>query len=252
LAEERKSVCKRTKRYILGLTWMKRAEFKFSFKDLNIDQDNIISVLGNSRVENKDMVSGMIGEVLYKLNEICDIRAEYIIKENARIDTVNKSIRIEDTDFNIGKIITAQLKRSESLAIFLCTAGKEVGEFSRKLMKEQDYLKGYISDIAGSEIVEAAADLMQDLLRKDMEVKGLKITNRFSPGYCGWNVAEQHKLFRFVPDNSCGIELLDSALMDPVKSISGVIGIGPDVKYKPYTCNLCDQENCIYRRNKNS
>jgi hypothetical protein len=231
---------------------VKSRKFRFSFNDLHIDRDNIMRVLGNSREENKDMVSGMIAEVLHKLNEICDIRAEYVIKENARLDIVNKSINIDKTDFNIGKIITAQLKKTESLAIFLCTAGQEAGEFSRKLMSERDYLKGYISDIAGSEVVEAAADLMQDILKKDVEENGLKITNRFSPGYCGWDVAEQHKLFSFVPGDFCGIRLLDSALMDPVKSVSGVIGIGREVKFRPYTCNLCDQENCVYRRHKNS
>ncbi|MCK7538940.1 MAG: hypothetical protein MZV63_52410 [Marinilabiliales bacterium] len=47
------------------------------------------------------------------------------------------------------------------------------------------------------------------------------ITNRFSPGYCGWDVAEQHKLFSFFKDNFCGITLTESALMNPVKSVSG-------------------------------
>ncbi|MCK7517168.1 MAG: hypothetical protein MZV64_05325 [Ignavibacteriales bacterium] len=40
---------------------------------------------------------------------------------------------------------------------------------------------------------------------------GLKTTNRFSPGYCGWHVSEQHNLFRLVPDNYCGITLNDIA-----------------------------------------
>ena len=36
--------------------------------------------------------------------------------------------------------------------------------------------------------------------------------------------------------------------MDPVKSVSGFIGIGEHVKYNPYTCRLCDMKDCIYRR----
>ena len=90
--------------------------------------------------------------------------------------------------------------------------------------------------------------LMQNDLEEQMSKEGKKITNRFSPGYCGWNVSEQHKLFSLLPGNFCGIRLTESALMDPVKSVSGIIGIGPDVRRMPYTCSLCDMKNCIYRR----
>ena len=111
-------------------------------------------------------------------------------------------------------------------------------------------LRGYIYDIVGSEIVEGATDLMQAELEKDVKASGSKITNRYSPGYCGWDVAEQHKLFQLVPDNYCGIKLTESALMNPVKSVSGIIGIGTRVKFNPYTCQMCDQKDCIYRKIK--
>ena len=117
-------------------------------------------------------------------------------------------------------------------------------------MKEGDLLKSYVYDVVGSEIVEAAADLMQDELEKAMAVGGRKITNRFSPGYCGWDVVEQHKLFRLIPGNFCGIRLTPSALMDPVKSVSGFIGIGENVKRLPYTCSFCDMKDCLYRKKK--
>jgi hypothetical protein len=55
-----------------------------------------------------------------------------------------------------------------------------------------------------------------------------------------------------MPDNFCGIRLNVSALMDPEKSISGFIGIGKNVRYYPYTCGLCDMQDCIYRKLKGS
>jgi hypothetical protein len=117
-------------------------------------------------------------------------------------------------------------------------------------MKDGDLLTGYIYDVAGSVIVDAAADFMQNELELSVNLSGKKITNRYSPGYCGWYVAEQHKLFQLVPDNYCGIRLTESALMDPVKSISGIIGIGANVKMNPYTCGLCEMKNCVYRKKK--
>jgi hypothetical protein len=114
-------------------------------------------------------------------------------------------------------------------------------------MSEGDPLTGYIYDIIGSIVVDAAADMMQSELEKTILSAGKKITNRYSPGYCGWDVSEQHKLFRLFPDNFCGIRLTDSALMDPVKSISGIIGIGEEVRYNNYRCSLCDMKECAYR-----
>ena len=80
-----------------------------------------------------------------------------------------------------------------------------------------------------------------------MREAGLKITNRYSPGYCGWDVSEQKKLFKILPEKFCGIELTDSCLMHPIKSVSGIIGIGKSVKFNEYTCNLCDEADCLYR-----
>jgi cobalamin-dependent methionine synthase I len=145
-----------------------------------------------------------------------------------------------------------QLRKSDSVAVFLCTAGPEIGDHARQLINEKDFLKGYIFDIAGSEIVEAAADKMQEALRINLLAENIMITNRYSPGYCGWHVSEQHKLFTLVPGNYCNISLTDSSLMQPIKSVSGFIGLGGKVRFSPYTCNLCDMQNCIYRNHKNS
>ena len=75
-----------------------------------------------------------------------------------------------------------------------------------------------------------------------------KLTNRYSPGYCHWDVADQRKLFSLFPSAPCGVTLTSSLLMNPVKSISGVIGIGKSVGYRDYPCALCLSNHCIYRK----
>ena len=227
---------------------MQKETFQIDFSDLKLGTSDIERILGDSKDENQNMVSEIISEVLDEAAWLCDIRAEFILFNEISFDHEARSLIIDETRFDIGKIIWGQLKRSESAALFLCTAGEGIGERSRKLINEKDFLKGYIFDIAGSEIVEAAADIIQERLRRRVADSGLSITNRFSPGYCGWNVAEQHCLFRFFPGNYCGIRLTESALMIPIKSVSGVIGIGKNVSCKPYTCGFCDDKHCIYRR----
>jgi hypothetical protein len=222
--------------------------FQYDFKDLKLNSSQIEAVLGYKEGEDREIVTSLIEEILTECHKICNIKAEFKVFGDIRFDNDTKSVEINKIRFQIKKIVFNQIKKSDSVAIFLCTAGDEIGIRSRKIMQERDFLKGYIYDVIGSEIVEAAADLMQTNLEKTIFDSRERITNRFSPGYCGWDVAEQHKLFQLIPDNYCGIHLTPSALMDPVKSISGIIGIGKNVKYNPYTCGICDMNDCVYRR----
>ena len=229
---------------------MIKSTYQFDFNDLKIISSQIESAIGYKDGEDCGLVAGLIEEVLQESKDICNIRAEYLIYPDIHLNDVDKSVDIGKINFQIKKIVFGQLKESDSVAVFLCTAGKEIGIRSRQAMHEKDLIKGYIYDLVGSEVVEAAADMMQNDLEKNVLLSGKKITNRYSPGYCGWYVGEQHKLFQLVPDNFCGIRLTPSALMDPVKSVSGIIGIGEHVKMNPYTCGLCDMKDCIYRKKR--
>ena len=222
--------------------------YQFEFKDLKISSSAIEAVLGYREGEDRALVTDLIEDIFTECHEICNIKAEYRVFDDIRFYIDTKSITVNGILFQIKEILYNQLKKSNSVALFLCTAGAEIGLRSREAMRDRDLLKGYIYDVIGSEIVEEATDLMQTDLEKNVHVTGKKITNRYSPGYCGWDVAEQHNLFKLLPSNFCNIKLTSSALMDPVKSISGIIGIGENVKNNSYTCKICDMKDCLYRR----
>jgi hypothetical protein len=227
---------------------MKKSTFQFDFSDLKLNVFQIEQVIGYKEGESQETISELISGVLKEAEAICRIKAEYTIFQGVKFNDAEKSVAIKGVAFSVKKIVYGQIKKSDFIVVFLCTAGEEIGSRSRKAMKEGDLLTGYIYDVVGSEIVEAAADLMQNHLEMTMAADGIKITNRYSPGYCGWDVAEQHKLFQLIPDNYCRISLTPSALMDPVKSVSGIIGVGHNVRQNPYTCSMCDMKDCIYRR----
>lgn len=227
---------------------MERLTFQFSFQDLKLDVPQVERTMGYKSGESDEVLAELIGAALDEAEQVCHIKAELRIFRGVSFNGEDKTVRIEDEVFDLKKIVYSQIRKSEAVAVFLATAGDRLGIMSRQAMKEGDLLKGYVYDIIGSEVADGAAGIMQDELEKTIKAGGEKITNRYSPGYCGWNVAEQHKLFRLMPANFCGISLNDSALMSPEKSVSGFIGIGREVKFNDYTCGLCDMEDCIYRR----
>ncbi len=224
--------------------------FSYRYSDLLPGTDALAGVMGYLPGTAPEPVTDLIAELSAELMANGEARAEYLLFDHVIPDPLNKSVGIEGIVFHVRPIIFSQIRNADGAALFICTAGREVGELSRKSMKDGDLLRGYVYDVIGSEVAENAADMMQAELKRSLEENGLKITNRFSPGYCGWDVAEQHKLFSFFPENYCGITLTDSALMSPVKSVSGLIGIGAKVKYAHYQCHKCDDKNCIYRGRK--
>ncbi|HEX2935108.1 MAG TPA: vitamin B12 dependent-methionine synthase activation domain-containing protein [Bacteroidales bacterium] len=224
--------------------------YRFSFNELDISRHRIEHVMGYEQDTIPEPFPEMIDKILESAAEYCEIQGGYRMYDHFSLESTNQSILINKTSLNIHKIIFQQIKRADKIAVFLCTAGPKIGEWSRQLMAEGDLMNGYIVDIVGSEIVEGAMDRIQAALAEDMKFQGSNISNRYSPGYCSWDVSEQHKLFSLLPPNFCNVRLTDTALMYPIKTVSGLIGIGKEVKYNAYTCQICDMQNCLYRHRK--
>ena len=153
-------------------------------------------------------------------------------------------------DFQMGRIIERQLRGSEAYALFICTAGTAFEAYQQQLMDEGDMVHVFIADALGSVIAEKCADQMEKALQDSIDKLGWKHTNRFSPGYCGWHVSEQQHLFPLFDGHTCGVQLTDSSLMVPIKSVSGIIGLGTAVRHLDYTCGLCDFQQCYKRKKK--
>jgi hypothetical protein len=222
-------------------------QVKINFNELIINKDEVELTLGYNKGKIPEHFSEIIDEVISQLPNKCQITAGYRIVNAKYFSDRGDGIFVENKFLKLDKIVTAQLKKSDEVAIFLCTIGPAMEEWTKKLNFEGDFTKAYIVDTVASVTVECAVDLLHDHIENQMIMRGLKITNRYSPGYCNWDVAEQHILFSFLPKNFCEISLTDSALMLPVKSVSGIIGIGKNVKYSKYSCDTCGVKDCTYR-----
>ena len=153
-------------------------------------------------------------------------------------------------DFDMGKIILRQLRGSEAYALFVCTSGTDFEAYQQRLKQQGDMVRVFIADALGSVIAEHCADRMEESLQESIDKLGWHHTNRFSPGYCGWHVSQQQLLFPQFNGQTCGVQLTDSSLMVPIKSVSGIIGVGKEVRKLDYTCGLCNFDKCYKRKLK--
>lgn len=141
------------------------------------------------------------------------------------------------------------LGNAERAAAFLATAGEEIVELADGAMRSGDTLGGLVLNALGSQMAEAVVSrLVEDLRRR--AAPGEALTLRYSPGYCGISLAQQQAIFRLVEAARIGVELLPTLIMKPVKSVSGLIGIGPESAVKAYgnPCDRCNYLDCRMRR----
>lgn len=218
--------------------------------EIQVKSENIIHGLGVPGDHAEEYVLSLIDELIASCLQMCKPMVSASIFDHPEISRKEGILSLGQVTFNLNKVVTTALNKSTSVALFTATCGGETGAFSASLIKEGNALEGLIVDLIGSEIAEEAAEYVHGRLGAEMALMGLNVTNRYSPGYCNWPVSDQHKLFGLLNGNNSGIKLTDSSLMLPIKSVSGIIGIGHAVTFRGYSCRYCSMDQCLYRNRK--
>ncbi len=226
-----------------------KVEFDIPFSNLHLNREEIISGMGYNK-ESPEHLFPIVDKLLDESINIIRPKGGFVIINPNIITISREKIFIGEFEINSNKIITAKLKKAESLALFVTSAGKELEEWINKLKVDDNLLEAFIVDTIGSEAAERSADYLESILNSSIKKFNWNMTNRYSPGYCEWNVSEQQKIFSLLPENFCNVKLTASSLMVPIKSISGIIGLGKNVKKDDYNCSFCEMQNC-YRRKAN-
>lgn len=145
---------------------------------------------------------------------------------------------------------------ADRMALYAITLGAEISAFIESLFKNNDYVLGYMLDTVASIGADNAAGLMENqygMLNSGHSANTLVMG--YSPGYCGWHISGQKKLFGQLQPETIGISLNASFLMNPLKSVTGLMVQGHrDIhQFKPNFpfCRGCLTHSCVERLKKN-
>jgi len=146
--------------------------------------------------------------------------------------------------------IAGFLQPARRVAVFVVTIGEEIEQLVMRNMAAGRTLDGYILDAIGSATADAAADALADHLLWTEAAPNEAVTPPFSPGYCGFDLDHQELLFSILDASAIGVSLLPTMIMQPMKSVSGLLGIGDacDVMEHGVPCESCDLPDCRMRR----
>ncbi len=122
-------------------------------------------------------------------------------------------------------------QKSRFMAMFAATIGPAIGHKIKELFAEGEFALGSLLDSAASNGTDLISHFLENSVKEDLirhgRIDSEAVVMAYSPGYCGWHVSAQKKLFEFLRPEKIGITLRDSFLMEPLKSISGVLLAGP-------------------------
>ncbi len=205
-----------------------------------------------------------LSDLTDKVNRLCDDALKIFAELN---DPIGVYAEISEEDFEevydgegeneIPSPVAEIFPRAKQMALFALTVGGDLSNKIVELFDKHDYALGSMLDSVASEATENAglylASYYLDEVSGDGDVSIDDVIMRYSPGYCGWHISGQGKLFEYLNPEEIGIELNDSYLMIPLKSISGVMIIGPreihnfEMAYR--FCDSCKGKGCRERIN---
>jgi hypothetical protein len=145
------------------------------------------------------------------------------------------------------------LSKAGRLALFAATVGeRETAEIRALFARNEPALAAMLDSVASAAADRLACELLPCLPAwTGVGGAGGWRVLPYSPGYCGWHVTGQRALFARLRPAEIGITLNDSCLMQPLKSVSGVLVAGPAEIHGfapayPF-CGQCRNRTCLGR-----
>ena len=163
--------------------------------------------------------------------------------------SADQLILSDDLAFTIPGIARAWGDVTE-VAAAIVTIGVALEQRVAALWDARELPLAAMLDSVGSGAVESLAEYVNDLVCQQGIARGVKVTNRISPGYGHWDVREQARLFRLVSGEPIDVALNEACFMTPEKTITLLVGAGPAARVDHYfsQCARCWMAGCAYRR----
>jgi cobalamin-dependent methionine synthase I len=170
-----------------------------------------------------EQVSNLINKLIEdgrNLSEPKAIYNDYIVKSVG-----DHSVLLEGAAYSLlGKSTAHRLWNAQMVTLFIVTIGPGIEKKIQEFIKQGSMANAAILDAIGSAAVESAVNYINELTNKNAKDKGYKTVQRFSPGYGDWELKEQKGLLQQLNASQINVTLTSAHLMQPEKSVSGVIG----------------------------
>lgn len=138
-------------------------------------------------------------------------------------------------------------------ASHVCTLVVTVGNCQASRPGSEPVFDEMVRDALENAALTIAKERVATDIREQANEDGWNTTRLFSPGSGNVDWAVEHSAFVFetLPASEIGVSISEAGLIRPNKSVSSVIGLGPEIEQAPalFTCEGCPRiPDCPYAR----
>ena len=143
------------------------------------------------------------------------------------------------------------LAPAQKVLVSVGTIGSALERRVHELGSAGEALKAYLLDSAGVLSLGAVGAALRHLAEEEAAARGWGVSPSLSPGsLVGWPLHGQKELCALLPLDSIGVRLNSHGVLEPHKSASGLIGLGPGYEATRVgsVCKYCALAQTCWRR----
>jgi hypothetical protein len=175
------------------------------------------------------------------------------------LEWANGKLRVGGTEFSSKQLHDQFAEaQSESAMLVVVSAGWECEEKARQLWQEGKPDEYFFLEMYGSAVVEHLVTAASGRICAWADQNGMAVLPHYSPGYSGWDISDQIKLWNLIRQNGPAhldgkLDVMETGMLRPKKSLLGVFGVTRHLdKVRNLAtlipCETCSLPGCQYRR----
>jgi Vitamin B12 dependent methionine synthase, activation domain len=135
------------------------------------------------------------------------------------------------------------------LAVFVGTLGSALETMCRELAGDNQIYQSLLLDAVGTAMLDHMGLICNDMLEMHAKTLDLFTGCRIGPGLNGVAMESQTLVFDLLDIETMGVQLNDAYIMQPAKSISGIVFFSDSPQQKPpgSKCLQCEMKHCQFR-----
>jgi hypothetical protein len=203
---------------------------------------------GHSKI--RPEIKNLISELLASVNKT-RLLEPAVAYEYYKVTGISPSqVSLEGDKAIQGPLLHKIFPEAKELAVVVCTIGPKLEKQVTDYSKNGETLRGALLDGIGNAAVDILIPEACRCIASEVSSRGHQASSPVSPGWSGLPLTEQWNLFELVNTKEIGVSLTPSGIMVPRKSVSMVIGIGPQMATwtQAEVCARCSlRKTCPYR-----
>jgi len=139
-------------------------------------------------------------------------------------------------------VLASLFAEAPEVVLMIYTIGPELEARVAEYGKANDVMAGFTLDVTGSLAVNEVGVVGYSLIEGLARERRVKASIPLNPGTSHWPMSGQRVIAGLVPAQEIGVEVLDSGLLRPFKTIAFAVGLGSNIitPAEGSSCDYCE------------